>query len=74
MDDDGYAALDDAGVIEAARQVYRQLQYTPRWDNNNDALIKSWGVLCREMGKRGITDTVTEGERPGERFARLMGS
>lgn len=59
------ADLTDDQVIECARHVYRQLQTVPRWHAGNDALIREWGAVCREMARRGITDTVTEGGATG---------
>lgn len=64
--------LDDNEVIERARHLYRELQRTPRWADSNDALIRSWGAVCREMGRRGITDVVTEGGTPGATVRRLI--
>jgi hypothetical protein len=57
----GLAEKDDDELIGAARDVYRKLQRTPRWSNDNDALIREWGAVCAEMNRRGITDDVTEG-------------
>lgn len=55
------ASFTDNQVIEHARRVYARLGVTPRWAAENDDLIREWGRVCQEMGRRGITDTVTEG-------------
>jgi hypothetical protein len=55
-----YAGLDDNEVIEQARQIHARFQVVSRWAAENDDLIMRWGQVCREMGRRGITDTVTE--------------
>ena len=67
-----YDNMTDDRVVEAARLIYRELQRTPGWHDNNDALIKSWREVLQEVHRRGITDTVTEGQTSGERFTRLM--
>lgn len=54
-------SLADNDIIERARHLYRRLQVVPRWDTENDALLRAWGAVCVEMGRRGITDSVTEG-------------
>lgn len=64
--------MTDNEVIERARHLYRQLQTVPRWHADNDRLITEWGAVCREMGRRGITDVVTEGESPGTTLRRLI--
>lgn len=66
------ASLDDNQVIEQARRIYAQLQTTPRWSADNDNLIRAWGRICTEMGRRGISETVTEGTPAGEQFGLLM--
>lgn len=53
--------LTDNEVIERARHIHRGLQLTPRWADENERLVREWGQVCMEMGRRGITDTVTEG-------------
>ena len=64
--------LTDNEVIERARHVYRQLQAVPRWHSDNDRLLAEWGTVCREMGRRGLTDTVTEGGQPGATVRKLI--
>jgi hypothetical protein len=54
-----YRGLADAEVLDAAREVYSQLQATPRWHADNDRLIRQWGLVCQELGLRGITDDIT---------------
>lgn len=65
MDGSLYADLDDNDVIERAREIYSAFQRVPRWSAGNDRLLKEWGAICGEMGRRGITDVVTEGSAPG---------
>ena len=55
-----YRHLADSEVVSAAREVYRQLQISPRWSSDNDRLIRAWAAVCSEMNLRGLTDTVTE--------------
>jgi hypothetical protein len=72
QDEDPYAGLDDNAVIARAQEIYARLQSVPRWHADNDRLIREWGGICREMGRRGITDTVTEGEASGATVTRLI--
>lgn len=71
-EDSPYADLDDNAVIDKAREIYRQLQRVPRWHAENDRLLRAWGAICGEMGRRGITDTVTEGSSADDMFGKLM--
>ena len=54
------ASLSDDQVIKRAQHLYRRLQTVPRWSDENEPLVRDWGLVCMEMGRRGITDTVTE--------------
>lgn len=69
---DETASLSDNEVIEQARRIYAQLQTTPRWAAENDDLIRAWGRICVEMGRRGISETVTEGVAAEDKLARLL--
>lgn len=53
--------LSDNEVIERARHLYHRLQVTDHWADDNERLVREWGLVCMEMGARGITDSVTEG-------------
>jgi hypothetical protein len=54
-----YRGLADSEVIAEARRIYAELQETPRWANNRDALLVAWGAVCAEMNVRGLTDDIT---------------
>jgi hypothetical protein len=69
---DEFADLDDGQLIDRAREIYRACQRVPRWHEDNDKLIRQWGAVCREMGARGMNDSVCEGERPGAAAFRLI--
>jgi hypothetical protein len=53
--------MDDNELLEYARLVYRRFRLVPRWAKENDDLLRRWGAACRELGRRGMTETVTEG-------------
>ena len=61
-----YRHLADSEVVSAAREVYRQLQTTPRWSSDNDRLIRAWAEVCSEMNLRGLVDDITEGNATAE--------
>jgi hypothetical protein len=53
--------LTDNEVMEMARQSYDRLSSCPGWDNDHDDLLAAFVVFNKEMGRRGITASVTEG-------------
>lgn len=55
-----YEDLTDNEVITLARRVHARFRVVARWEPENDGLIREWGDVLRELGRRGITDTVTE--------------
>ena len=61
---DQLSEMDDNEVIEAARGVYRELQAAPKWSTEAQQLLISWGAVMHEMSRRGITESVTEGDTP----------
>jgi hypothetical protein len=71
-EDSPYDGMDDNAVIEEARRIYSRLQRVPRWSDENDSLLRAWGGICGEMGRRGICDAVTEGRPAGDKLMRLM--
>ena len=60
------AAMADGDVLAYARLVYARFRIVPRWHAENDDLLRRWAVVCGEMSRRGMTDTVTEGGRRGD--------
>lgn len=61
--------MTDGEVLAYARQVYGRFRTVPRWDPENDDLLRRWAVVCGEMARRGMTDIVTEGGRGGDVIA-----
>jgi hypothetical protein len=56
--------MNDNEVIQAAREIYAGLQTSARWSTEAQELLIAWGAVMHEMSRRGITDTVTEGDKP----------
>jgi hypothetical protein len=67
-------ATDDE-ILDAAREIYAQLQETPRWSDERPGLLGPWGAVCMEMNLCGLTDDITTGhaatDRPHTSNARL---
>jgi hypothetical protein len=65
----------DDEILDAAREIYVQLQETPRWSDERPGLLGAWGVVCMEMNLRGLTDHITTEhaatDRPHTSNARL---
>ena len=40
-----YRGLGDDEVMAVARDLYKKLQETPHWADENDALIRQWGAV-----------------------------
>ena len=60
---DNLSEMSDNEVIELARKTRQEMLSSHRGTAEYATILARMGVLYRELNRRGITDTVTEGSR-----------
>jgi hypothetical protein len=59
---DELAQMTNNDVLTTARDVHVRMMSADRDSENYQELLVAWREVCQELNRRGMTDTVTEGD------------